>query len=73
MKCGSTALGYDLTAMNIYVDIEHVKNVPDVIVVKKKIEKKEFSKRIWKLKRMEVDGMMIDEKPNRKNKKKQEE
>ncbi|KAL4445929.1 hypothetical protein ABPG74_010921 [Tetrahymena malaccensis] len=72
VKEGCMVLGYDLTTLNYSEDLEVLKNAPEVIIVKR-IYDKENKGRIWKLKRLQMDGVMVEEnteEANKKNKKK---
>lgn len=55
LKDGAIALGFDLTTMNA-VQEKGFKNIPDVVLVKRQYEKKSKRKRVFKLKRMEIEG-----------------
>ncbi len=61
LKCGTYVIGYDLTLLNFSEDFENLKNAPDVVLIKKKYSETRSNKRIWKLRRMEKDGVMIEE------------
>jgi len=48
---GCMVLAYDLTTLNISEDLEVLKNLSDIIIVKRVFDK-ENKARIWKLKRL---------------------
>jgi nonsense-mediated mRNA decay protein 3 len=56
LKVGSSVLGYELSSLNLSSPLDHsmLKNLPDVILVKKSYSKN-LKKRIWKLKQLEKD------------------
>jgi hypothetical protein len=61
MKVGATVIGFDLTKMNSG-ELEGIsKNRPDVILVRRVYPQQKNKKRIWKLRRLEKDGVMVDE------------
>lgn len=60
IKEGCMVQGYDLTTLNYAEDLEVLKNAPDVIVVKR-VYDKDNKGRIWKLKRLQMDGVMVEE------------
>lgn len=72
-KEGCMVLGYDLSTLNYSEDLEVLKNAPEVIIVKRVFDK-DNKARIWKLKRLQTDGVMVEEKEdqdgNKKSKKK---
>ena len=51
VKEGCMVLGYDLTTLNISEDLEVLKDLSDIIIVKRVFDK-ENKARIWKLKRL---------------------
>ena len=55
--------------MNYSEDLEVLKNSPDVILVKKTYDKEQNKDRIWKLKRLEMDGVIVEENKENTNKK----
>lgn len=62
LKEGTMVEGYDLTTLNCGEEVDlKTKSFPDVILVRKVVDKSRKSKKIWKLKRLEVDGAMIGE------------
>lgn len=61
LKVGQSLIGYDIQSINVTEEIADMKNVPDVILVKQMKKKKSGSHRIWKLKRMDIDGVIVDE------------
>lgn len=60
VKEGCMVLGYDLSTLNYSEDLEVLKNAPNVIVVKRAFDK-ENKARIWKLKRLQADGIIVEE------------
>lgn len=68
-KEGCMVLGYDLTTLNYAEDLECFKNAPEVIIVKRVFDK-ENKARIFKLKRLQTDGVMVEENVDEKDKKK---
>lgn len=69
IRPGAILQGYDLTKLNIE-DLEHRKNIPDIVIVKRVYDKTKRKNRIWKLNRIDNDGVMVDEAAtNEKNKK----
>lgn len=58
--------------MNLTEDIQSMKNVPDIILVRKMKEKKSSGNRIWKLRHMDIDGVMVDENYTQKKSKKEQ-
>jgi len=65
LRVGNTVFGYDLSTMNIEFENENMNEriLPDIILVKKNIDRKSGGyKRIWKLKRMEAEGIIREEK-----------
>lgn len=72
LRVGQSLIGYDVQSMNITEDIQSMPNVPDVILVKKMKEKKSGSSRIWKLRRLDIDGVMVDENYSQKKNKKEQ-
>ncbi|EGR30265.1 hypothetical protein IMG5_136460 [Ichthyophthirius multifiliis] len=72
LKEGSFVAGYDLTTINYSEDLDVLKNAPDVVLVKKTFDKQATRRgpRIWKLKRMQMDGIMVDEEDENENTKK---
>lgn len=60
VKEGCLVIGYDLTTLNYTEDLEVYKNAPDVILVKRVFDK-ENKNRIWKLKHLAMDGVMVEE------------
>jgi hypothetical protein len=55
--------------VNFSEDIDQLKNAPDIILVKKTIDKDSRAKRIWKLRHLDKDGIMIEEEGKKKKKK----
>jgi len=49
--------GYDLTTLNIVEYANTLKNLPDVVLVRRIAENKANKKRIWKLKRMDIQEL----------------
>ena len=72
LKHGDTVLGYDIGSINCTEDLnllKHQKGLPDVILIRKHYDRKR-GKKIWKLKRMDVDdGDML---PNKRTEKRRE-
>lgn len=68
VKEGCMVQGYDLTTLNYSEDLEILKNAPEVIIVKR-IFDKDNKARIWKLKRLQTDGVMVEENMEENNKK----
>lgn len=68
VKEGCMLIGYDLTTLNYSEDLEVLKNAPDVIIVKRVFDK-ENKNRIWKLKRLAMDGVIVEENIEEGNKK----
>lgn len=69
LKPGTVVLGYDLTTLNFSTDYVQMKNVPEIVLLKRQVDRNQ-RKRIWKLKRMEQEGIMVDENPTNKKKNK---
>lgn len=61
-------IGYDLTTLNYADDLDVLKNAPDVIVVKR-VYDKDNKGRIFKLKRLQMDGVMVEENTEENQKK----
>ena len=61
MKCGVFALGYDLTLINTD-EFEGLTNIPEIILVKRIYPDKVKGKHFFKLRRLEKDGIIIEEK-----------
>lgn len=49
-----------MTKLNIE-ELEHMKNIPEVIIVKRVYDKTKRKNRIWKLNRIDKEGVMVDE------------
>jgi len=49
--------------MNYSEELESLKNAPEIVLVRRIYEKakKQRKNRIWKLRRLEIDGVMVDE------------
>lgn len=60
IKPGAILEGYDMTKLNIE-ELEHMKNIPEVIIVKRVYDKTKRKNRIWKLNRIDKEGVMVDE------------
>lgn len=54
LRIGDVALGYDLTAINNNVFECDISNFPEIVLVKKK-HNRSNNKRLWKLKRMDIE------------------
>lgn len=67
---GNTVLAYDLTSINISEGEIDITDLPELLIVKRDITKK-LEKRIWKVRRMDIEEK--DEKNIHKNNKKKEE
>lgn len=59
VKVGGVFEGYDITNIN-FEEIDKLKNIPEVILVKRIFDKSKGN-RIWKLKRIEQDGVIVEE------------
>lgn len=59
LKCGTSVIGYDITTLNLSNADINLQNLADIILVKKVPQSKQEKKRIWKLKRMNIEE--IDE------------
>lgn len=57
LKCGTSVIGYDLSVLNLSDADINISNLADVILVKKMPQTKAEKKRIWKLKRMNIEEM----------------
>ena len=58
LKHGDTVLGFDLKSVNCTEDLEnlpHQKQLPDCILMRKKYDEKFQKKKIWKLKRLDIE------------------
>lgn len=64
---GDLVLGFDLKALNReeLVDIPHQKYLPDVVLIRKTYPPKFKKKRIWKIKKMEVEEGLELKKPKK--------
>lgn len=60
LKPGQTALGFDLTEL-VIEEIADIAEFPDVILVRRQIDKEQRRNRIFKLKRLEMQNKMEDE------------
>lgn len=56
MKCGAYVMGYDMSQINVD-DIDMIKNIPEIILVKIIYPEKNKNNRIFKLRRLEKDGI----------------
>ena len=52
LKPGMTAVGYDLAKL-VLEEMEDLKGLPEIVIIKKQVDKEARKKRIFKLKRME--------------------
>lgn len=68
LNVGDIVLGYDLTSLNNnLIDFYDNGNLPEIVLVKKKYIRSNDSKRVWKLKRMNIEEEETnEEKSNRK-------
>lgn len=58
LKHGDTVVGYEVKSINCTEDLQSMKNqksLPDVILIRKVYDEKYKKKKIWKLKRLEVE------------------
>ena len=55
-KCGAYVMGYDMSQINAD-EIDSIKNVPEIILVKRIYPEKNKKNRIFKLRRLEKDGI----------------
>ena len=58
LKHGDTVTGYDISSVNSSVELDGLPNqkyLPDVLVIRKHYNHKKKRKRIWKLKRMNIE------------------
>lgn len=57
LKHGDVVLGYDVKNMSIYEDLKMMgqKIIPDVVLIRKEYPEKKHRKRLWKLKRMDIE------------------
>lgn len=70
LEHGVSVLGFDLTTMNFFLEGDQMKNLPEIVLVKRFYPNKK--KRIWKLRRMDIEEK--DEKNiHKKNNKEREE
>ncbi len=60
LKPGMQAIGYDLGRL-VVEEIEGLKNLPEIIILKKKVDKEARKKRIFKVKRLEQENKMEEE------------
>jgi nitrate reductase NapAB chaperone NapD len=65
MKCGAYVMGYDMSQINAE-EIDTIKNIPEIILVKRIYPEQNKDKRIFKLRRMEKDGVIVEEKEKQK-------
>jgi len=72
IRCNSQVDGFDLTTLNYTEDLESMKNSPQVILVRKSIDRMLKKERIFKLKNLEKDGVIVDEEKEGKKKSKKE-
>ena len=61
MKCGAYVMGYDMSQINAD-EIDNIKNIPEIILVKRIYPEKNKKNRIFKLRRLEKDGIIVEEK-----------
>lgn len=67
MKVGAYVMGYDMSQINAE-EIENIKNIPEIILVKRIYPDQNKDKRIFKLRRLEKDGVIVEEKEKTKKK-----
>lgn len=68
---GNTVLAYDLTAINISEGEIDITDLPELLIVKRDIAKKN-EKRIWKVRRMDIEEKDENNIHKKDNKKKEE-
>ena len=71
LKPGCTVLGYDISKLSLD-EIDEIKNKPEIILVRKMIDKESRKRRIFKLKRMAAENKMDEEGGSKKKKNKHE-
>lgn len=72
LRHGDIVLGYDLRALNSCSDLENLegqRGLPEVLVVRKFYDKKRKRRRVWKLKRMQIEEGLEEEKEGKTKKK----
>jgi len=66
-KVGAYVMGYDIGQINAE-EIEDIKRLPEIILVKRIYPDQKGNKRIFKLRRLEKDGVIVEEKEKPKKK-----
>lgn len=69
LKPGTTVMGFDVNKLSLD-EIDAIKNRPDIVLVRRQIDKETKKRRIFKLKRLEQENQMDEEGGNKKKNKK---